>query len=61
MRKLMTCCSEKSQGTQQKVPQARRLTGRLFSGAVKVPGRPTFAQTKVDFMGRGENERAVLE
>lgn len=56
MRKLIMRCSEKSQGTQQKVPQARRLTGRLFSGAVKVTGRPTFAQTKVDFIGRKERK-----
>ena len=32
----MILCREKSQGTQQKVPQARRLTDRLFSGAVNI-------------------------
>ena len=57
----MILCREKSQGTQQTVPQARRLTDRLFSGAVKVTGRLTFAQIKVDFIGRRENKRAVLE
>jgi len=65
MRKLMMLCREKSQGTQQKAPfpppQARRLTDGLFSGAVKVTGRLTFAQIKVDFIGRRENKRAVLE
>ena len=61
MRKLMMRCREKSQGTQQKVPQARRRTGRLFSGAGKITGRLTFAQIKVDIIGRRENKRAVLE